>query len=59
MNIINEDYLVESIIGQSRHQFIYGNDEEKVDIAYRNVIDAYEIGTEPIERPKMILDIIK
>ena len=27
MNIINEDYLVESIIGQSRHQFIYGNDE--------------------------------
>ena len=39
--------------------FIYGNDEEKVDIAYRNVIDAYEIGAEPIERPKMILDIIK
>ncbi len=39
--------------------FIYGNDKEKVDIAYRNVIDAYEIGAEPIERPKMILDIIK
>ncbi len=39
--------------------FIYGNDEEKVDIAYRNVIDAYEIGAEPIDRPKMILDIIK
>ncbi len=39
--------------------FIYGNDKEKVDIAYRNVIDAYEIGAEPIDRPKMILDIIK
>ncbi len=27
MNVIKEEYLVESIIGQSRHQFIYGNDE--------------------------------
>ncbi len=39
--------------------YIYGNDEDKVDKAYEMVANAYEINEERIERPKMILDIIK
>lgn len=39
--------------------YIYGNDEKKVEAAYKEVIKAYEIDDKEIEKPKMIIDIIK
>ncbi|MCR4611311.1 MAG: thymidine phosphorylase [Lachnospiraceae bacterium] len=39
--------------------FVYGNDEEKVDEAYKNILKAYTIKDERIDKPKMILDIIR
>ena len=39
--------------------FIYGNDEEKVKKAYDNILSAYEITDEEVDKPKMILDVIK
>ena len=39
--------------------FIYANDEGKADLAYKEIIEAYTIEDRPINRPKMVLDIIK
>ncbi len=39
--------------------YIYGNDEKKVNDAYKEVVTAYDIQDEVIDKPKMIIDIIK
>ena len=39
--------------------FIYANDEKSVDMAYKEIINAYTISEREIKRPKMILDVIK
>ena len=39
--------------------YIYGNDESKVEAAYKEIISAYEIDGKKINKPEMIIDIIK
>ncbi len=39
--------------------YIYGNDESKVEAAYKEIISAYEIDGKNINKPEMIIDIIK
>ena len=39
--------------------YIYGNDESKVEAAYKEIISAYKIDGKKINKPEMIIDIIE